>query len=96
MASRTQLGASGNAASGEAQAASRVHYGIADPLGRHRARYAGRRVAVVGSGHSAFDVLIDLAELADSAGTEITWIVRRSIRRREVRRRGERRPPGAR
>jgi len=71
------LGASGNAAVGEAQAASRVHYGIADPLGRDRARYAGRRVAVVGSGHSAFDVLIDLAELADSARTEITWIVRR-------------------
>lgn len=71
------LGASGNPALGESEAADRIHYGIADPLGRDGARYAGKRVAVVGSGHSAFDVLIDLAEQADRDGTTITWIVRR-------------------
>ena len=71
------LGASGTPALGEADAADRVHYGIADPLGTDHGRYAGRRVAVVGSGHSAFDVLIDLAELADRDGTTVTWIVRR-------------------
>src|SRR5207245_5766980 len=64
------LGASGVLARGEAAAARRIHYGIADPLGRDRVRYAGKRVLVVGSGHSAFDVLIDLAELP---GTPITW-----------------------
>ena len=68
------LGASGTAARGEAAAHERIHYGIADVRGKDRARYAGTRVAVVGSGHSAFDVLIDLADLP---GTEITWIVRR-------------------
>jgi thioredoxin reductase len=68
------LGASGVPARGEATAADRIHYGIADPLGRDRTRYAGARVLVVGSGHSAFDVLIDLAELP---GTAITWLVRR-------------------
>ncbi len=68
------LGASGVLAQGEAAVASRIHYGIADVLGRDRAMYAGKRVLVVGSGHSAFDVLIDLAELPD---TRITWIVRR-------------------
>jgi thioredoxin reductase len=70
------LGASGVLARGEAAAAAahRIHYGIADPLGRDRARYAGKRVLVVGSGHSAFDVLIDLAELP---ATPITWLVRR-------------------
>jgi thioredoxin reductase len=73
------LGASGAPALGEAQAARRIHYGIADPLGSDRVRYAGKRVAVVGSGHSAFDVLIDLAELADREGTAITWIVRRAF-----------------
>jgi thioredoxin reductase len=67
------LGASGVLARGEAAAARRIHYGIADPLGRDRARYAGKRVLVVGSGHSAFDVLIDLAALP---GTPITWLVR--------------------
>ena len=41
-------------------------------------RYAGRRVAVVGSGHSALNTLLDLAELATAAPrTAITWIVRR-------------------
>ena len=68
------LGASGVLARGEAAAAQRIHYGIADPLGRDRARYAGKRVLVVGSGHSAFDVLIDLADLE---ATRITWLVRR-------------------
>jgi cation diffusion facilitator CzcD-associated flavoprotein CzcO len=68
------LGASGVLARGEAAAADRIHYGIADPLGRDRARYEGKRVLVVGSGHSAFDVLIDLAELP---ATPITWLVRR-------------------
>lgn len=68
------LGASGVPARGEAAVADRIHYGIADPLGRDRATYAGKRVLVVGSGHSAFDVLIDLAELP---GTPITWLVRR-------------------
>jgi thioredoxin reductase len=68
------LGASGVLARGEATAAVRIHYGIADPLGRDRARYEGKRVLVVGSGHSAFDVLIDLAELQ---ATPITWLVRR-------------------
>ena len=68
------LGASGVQARGEAAAADRVHYGIADPLGRGRSRYEGKRVLVVGSGHSAFDVLIDLAELPN---TTITWLVRR-------------------
>jgi thioredoxin reductase len=68
------LGASGVLARGEAAASGRIHYGIADPLGRERERYAGKRVLVVGSGHSAFDVLVDLAELP---GTAITWLVRR-------------------
>ena len=72
------LGGSGTPARGESQAAQRIFYGIADVLGNDRARYAGRRVLVVGSGHSAFDVLIDLAKLAESdARTGITWVVRR-------------------
>src|SRR6266545_536112 len=72
------LGGSGTPARGELQAAQRIFYGIADVLGRDRARYAGRRVLVVGSGHLAFDVLIDLAKLAESeTRTSITWVVRR-------------------
>jgi cation diffusion facilitator CzcD-associated flavoprotein CzcO len=72
------LGADGLPALGEAAAVSQIFYGIPDVLGRDRARYAGKRVAVVGSGHSAFNALLELATLADQTpGTEITWAVRR-------------------
>jgi len=72
------LGADGVPAIGERALAHRVFYGIPDVLGAHRARYAGRRVLVVGSGHSAFNALQDLAELAREApGTAITWAIRR-------------------
>ncbi|HEX6051991.1 MAG TPA: NAD(P)-binding domain-containing protein [Gemmatimonadaceae bacterium] len=72
------LGASGLVAAGEVEHANRVRYGIPDVLGRERARYAGRRTVVVGSGHSAFNALLDLASLADEApGTELVWAVRR-------------------
>ena len=72
------LGAGGLPAIGEAACADRIFYGIPDVLGLHRARYEGRAVLVVGSGHSAFNVLLDLAELAGSApATAITWAVRR-------------------
>ena len=82
-ASPNPLGASGLPAAGEPGLADRVFYGIPDVLGAHRARYARRRAAVVGSGHSAFNALLDLAALADEApGTAITWIVRRAARGR--------------
>lgn len=72
------LGAGGLPAIGERAAAASIFYGIPDVLGAQRERYAGRRVLVAGSGHSAFNALLDLAALADEApGTEITWVVRR-------------------
>src|SRR5690606_28239095 len=46
--------------------------------GAERPRYAGLRTVVVGSGHSAFNAVIDLATLAhDVPGTEVVWAVRR-------------------
>ncbi|MGE0360621.1 MAG: NAD(P)-binding domain-containing protein [Vicinamibacterales bacterium] len=72
------LGAAGLPARGERAAADHVFYGIPDVLGVHRARYAGRRVLVVGSGHSALNALLDLARLTeDDASTRITWAIRR-------------------
>ncbi len=73
------LGANGTPAVGERRLAERIVYGIPDVLGRDRARYAGRRVLVAGSGHSAFNALLDLDQLAREApGTEVTWLVRRT------------------
>jgi hypothetical protein len=67
------------AAEGEAEVASRVLYGIPDVRGRDRSRYDGKRVLVVGSGHSAFNALLDLAEVRSRApGTEVVWAIRRT------------------
>lgn len=72
------LGAEGMMARGEQALAEHIRYGIPDVLHAERARYAGKRVMVVGSGHSAFNVLVDLAKLADEApGTRVVWVVRR-------------------
>jgi thioredoxin reductase len=72
------LGANGLPAAGERALADRIFYGIPDVLGRDRARYAGKRVLVAGSGHSAFNAILDLAALAEQEqGTSVTWVVRR-------------------
>ncbi len=71
------LGADGLPALGEEGAADRIRYGLPDVLGDERERYAGRRVAVVGAGHSAASVLLDLARLKREAPeTEPVWILR--------------------
>lgn len=72
------LGANGLPVPGEHALRDRTAYGIPDVLGSARADFAGQRVLVVGSGHSAFNVLQDLTRLAREApGTEITWAIRR-------------------
>jgi thioredoxin reductase len=71
------LGASGLPALGEADAAELVTYGIPDVLRSDRATYAGKRVLVIGGGHSAANVLLDLARLAETDRTvQMTWAVR--------------------
>lgn len=71
-------GSGGVPVSGEREFGDRIAYGIPDVSGRDRATYAGRRVMVVGSGHSAFNVILDLVSLAEQApGTEIVWVMRK-------------------
>jgi thioredoxin reductase len=71
------LGAGGLPAVGERTYPHRIVYGIPDVLTGARARYAGRRVLVVGSGHSALNVILDLATLREDApDTEIVWAIR--------------------
>jgi hypothetical protein len=72
------LGASGVPAAGERAHADRIAYAIPDVLGVDRERYAGRRVMVAGTGHSAFNALVDLVALREQEPTtEIVWAVRR-------------------
>jgi thioredoxin reductase len=71
------LGAGGILAEGEAENASHIAYGIPDVLGRDRAAYEGRTTLVVGAGHSAANVLLDLAKLAErDPATSIVWVTR--------------------
>ncbi|MEU5636605.1 FAD-dependent oxidoreductase [Streptomyces rishiriensis] len=75
------LGADGLPALGERAAAGRLAYRVPD-LGDPavRARHAGRRTAVVGSGASAFTALALLADLAkEEARTHAVWVLRRGI-----------------
>ncbi|KFG02316.1 flavoprotein [Streptomyces scabiei] len=76
------LGADGLPALGEQTAAGHITYRVPDlddPA--VRARYAGRRTAVVGSGASAFTALALLADLAkeEGGGTHAVWVLRRGI-----------------
>ena len=70
-------GANGLEAIGEAENAGRIAYGMPDVLGGARRRYAGRTVAVLGSGHSAIGTILDLKRLqADEPGTQVVWLLR--------------------
>ncbi|MED1951442.1 NAD(P)-binding domain-containing protein [Brevibacillus centrosporus] len=72
------LGAGGAFAVGEAEAADRITYGIPDVYGKQRGRYAGKRVLVVGSGHSAINTLLDLNRLKEEVPTtQIMWLLRK-------------------
>ena len=73
------LGGDGLPAVGERDSADRIAYRLPDLADDAvRARYAGRRVVVAGSGHSALTALVALAGLvAEHPTTEITWLLRR-------------------
>jgi len=78
-ASPNPLGGDGLPAVGERAAAARIAYQVpdlTDPV--VRARYAGTRIAVAGSGHSALTALVAFADLArDEPGTHVDWLLRR-------------------
>ncbi|MFE9181078.1 NAD(P)-binding domain-containing protein [Streptomyces sp. NPDC007126] len=82
-ATPSPAGGSGLPALGEKAAADRITYRVPDLKDPTvRARYAGKRTAVIGSGASAFTALAYLAELAESAdgaGTKGVWILRRGV-----------------
>lgn len=73
------MGVDGLPVPGERAHADRIAYGIPDVLGRARDRYEGARVLVVGSGHSAINVVLDLLTLQQSAPeTRVIWGLRRN------------------
>ncbi|MDH6609926.1 thioredoxin reductase [Streptomyces sp. SAI-208] len=75
------MGADGLPALGEKRAVGQISYRVPDLKDPAvRARYAGKRTAVIGSGASAFTALAYLADLAeDEPGTHTAWVLRRGI-----------------
>lgn len=70
------LGLDGLSVPGEADAADRIAYGIPDVLAE-TSPYAGAHTLVVGGGHSAMNVVLDLLALQERAPeTRITWALR--------------------
>ncbi len=71
------MGAGGGEAEGESTFSAHIRYGMPDVRGRERTRYEGKRILVVGSGHSAIGSVPDLVALAASEKhTQIAWGIR--------------------
>lgn len=78
LSEHNPLGSAGVPAIGEPEFADRIAYGMPDVQAQYE-RYAGKRVLVVGAGHSAMNVLQDLVALRrDAPDTRILWAVRRA------------------
>lgn len=71
------IGANGLPAIGESRHTDHIVYGIPDIKDTAKARYANKRVMVVGSGHSAINGLLDLVSLRDDyPQTCVFWAMR--------------------
>lgn len=72
------IGIDGLPVPGETENADRIAYRIPDVTGRDRATYAGKRVLLIGGGHSAANVALDLIALSEKdPDTRILWGIRR-------------------
>ena len=72
------IGSGGIPTQGEERFSGQISFGIPDVLGRAKSRYKGKRVLVVGSGHSAMNVVLDLLVLQKSdQTTRVSWAMRR-------------------
>ncbi len=73
------LGGEGLPALGERAATEVIEYRVPDVDDPEvRDRYAGKRIVIAGSGHSALTAIVALADLEPQApGTRISWVLRR-------------------
>ena len=73
------LGQAGLPAPGESAVHAFITQPLPDAAGKDRARFAGKRVMVVGAGHSAANTLLSLGQVAKAEpGTRLIWGVRGS------------------
>ena len=72
------IGSGGVFAEGEQESSDHIFYGIPNVKADHLERYKNKNVVVVGSGHSAINVLLDLADIQeDHPNTKLNWILRK-------------------
>lgn len=73
------IGADGLPVSGEEENQISISYGIPDVLGTARSTFEGKRVLVLGGGHSAINGVLDILKLrAENAATKVYWGLRRN------------------
>lgn len=72
------IGSGGVFAEGEEELKDKIYYGIPNVKGDALARYKNKNILVVGGGHSAINVLLDLADVqAEHPDTKINWVLRK-------------------
>ena len=73
------IGADGLAIPGEREFREHIFYGIPETLGKERPLYEGKRTLVIGGGHSAINVALDVLHLKDeNPNTKLFWGLRRN------------------
>lgn len=72
------IGSGGVSAAGEEAIKNQIYYGIPNVKKESLDRYKNKNVVVVGGGHSAINVLLDLADVQENyPDTRLNWILRK-------------------
>ena len=72
------IGSSGLMAQGEIDAFQFITRGIPDIKGKDLKKFVGQTILVVGSGHSAINTLLDLADIQETnPNTKLHWVLRK-------------------
>ena len=73
------IGADGLPVAGEEENKNSISYGIPDVLQKDKFQYEGKRTLVLGGGHSAINVALDILKLKDlNTNTRLVWGLRRN------------------
>lgn len=72
------IGSGGVFAEGEQELSEYIFYGIPNVKKDHLEKYKNKNIVVVGGGHSAINVLLDLADIQkDYPQTQLNWVLRK-------------------
>ncbi|OUR95686.1 flavoprotein [Halobacteriovorax marinus] len=73
------IGVDGLPVAGEIENSDLIHYGIPDASGRDQESFLGKRTLVLGGGHSAINITLDILKLREtSSDTKLIWGLRKN------------------